>query len=109
LKSKDFARSEVLDVGTQTLQDKIKELLLSVVAPLVEKDGAELYLVRAEGSDVVLHFAGTYAGCPGVGVVTKNIIAPVLKPLIPDVVVTVNSGLPVPKGAERLTPPNGKR
>jgi len=90
------------------MNEKIKEMLVSVVAPLVEKDGAELYLVRAEGPDVVLHFAGTYAGCPGVGVVTKNIIAPVLKSVLPELVLTVNSGLPVPKGAERLTP-NGKR
>ena len=90
------------------MNEKIKEVLVAVVAPLVEKDGAELYLVRVEGQDVVLHFAGTYAGCPGVTTVTKNIIAPVLKPLLPDVVVTVNSGLPVPKGAQRLTS-NGKR
>ncbi len=89
------------------MDEKVKEVLATLVAPLIEQDGAELYLVRAEGSEVVLHFAGTYAGCPGVAAVTKNIIAPVLKPLLPDVVVTVNSGLPVPKGAERLT--NGKR
>ena len=90
------------------MNEKVKEVLTTLVAPLVEKDGAELWLVRAEGSDVVLHFAGSYAGCPGVGVVTKNIIAPVLKPIIPDVVVTANSGSPVPKGAVRLTS-NGKR
>lgn len=90
------------------MNEKVKEVLVSVVAPLVEKDGAELFLVRADGTDVVLHFAGTYAGCPGVGVVTKNIIAPVLKSVLPEVVLTVNSGSPVPKGAERLTS-NGKR
>lgn len=89
-------------------KQKVKELLATLVAPLVERDGAELWFVKAEGSEVVLHFGGAYAGCPGVSVVTRNIIVPVLKPIVPDVVVTANAGLPVPQGAERLTA-NGKR
>jgi len=88
-------------------REKVRELLTSVIAPLVERDGAELYLVKAEANEVVVHFAGTYAGCPGVATVTKNIIVPILHALAPDVHVTANSGLPVPKGAERLT--NGKK
>ena len=82
---------------------KVKEVLRNVVAPLVERDGAELYLVRVEGREVVVHFGGAYAGCPGVGTITRNILAPVLRSIVPDVSVTANSGLPVPKGAERLT------
>lgn len=84
-------------------RDKVKEILLNVVAPLVERDGAELYLVRADTKEVVVHFAGTYAGCPGVGTVTRTILKPVLKSIVPDANVIANSGLPVPKGAERLT------
>lgn len=81
---------------------KIKDVLAKVVAPLLAKDGAELYLVKAEGNEVVLHYAGAYAGCPGVAAVTKNIVAPVLQKVVPDVRVTANAGTPVPKGAERL-------
>jgi Fe-S cluster biogenesis protein NfuA len=87
---------------------RVREILSNVVAPLVERDGAELYLVRVEGREVVVHFGGTYAGCPGVGAITRNIVAPVLRSVVPDVSVTANSGLPVPKGAERLTQ-NGKK
>lgn len=83
---------------------KVQEVLASLVAPLVEKDGAELYLVRVEGSEVVVHFAGTYAGCPGVAAVARAVIAPVLKGIVPDVVVTANSGMPVPRMAERVAP-----
>ena len=81
---------------------KIKDVLTKVIAPLLAKDGAELYLVKAEGNEVVLHYAGAYAGCPGVGAVTKNIVTPVLQKVLPDVRVTSASGTPVPKNAERL-------
>lgn len=81
---------------------KIKEVLARIVAPLLEKDGAELYLVKTQGNEVVLHFAGSYAGGPGVAAVTKNIVLPVLKTVAPDVQVTASSGTPVPEGAERL-------
>jgi Fe-S cluster biogenesis protein NfuA len=89
-------------------REKVREVLATVVAPLVECDGAELYLVHVEGKEVVLHFGGTYAGCPGVGAVTRTIVRPVLCTVVPDVNVIANSGLPVPKGAERLTS-NGKK
>ena len=91
-------------------REKVRDLLTAIIAPLVERDGAELYLVRAEANEIVVHFAGTYAGCPGVGMVTKNIVTPILRTAMPDVNVTANSGLPVPKGAERCSPgSNGKK
>jgi hypothetical protein len=37
-----------------------------------------------------------------VGAVTKNIVTPVLKTVVPDVRVTASAGMPVPKGAERM-------
>jgi Fe-S cluster biogenesis protein NfuA len=82
----------------------VKTKVQEVLAPLVEKDGAELYLVRVEGSEVVIHFGGSYAGCPGVAAVARSVVAPVLKGVVPDVVVTAHSGKPVPRTAERIAP-----
>jgi Fe-S cluster biogenesis protein NfuA len=73
-----------------------------VLAPLVQADGGELWLVAADADRISLHLAGTCAGCPGAGLTTREIIEPALRAVLPSVRVTVTSGIVVPEGARRV-------
>ena len=58
------------------VQEALLEVLRTVVAPLVEADGGELYLVSAEGGQLRLHLAGTCCGCPGAEATSGEVITP---------------------------------
>jgi Fe-S cluster biogenesis protein NfuA len=83
-------------------KDQLFDTLRDIVAPLVEHDGGELYLVTAEGDDVKLHLTGTCSGCPGVTLTTRGVIEPALRSVSPHVRVSVSSGALIPQGATRV-------
>ena len=76
--------------------------VLEVLAPLVEADGGEMYLVFANAEDVHLHLAGTCAGCPGSSFTRDRIFAPALAVAFPKVKLRVTTGVRIPDGARRV-------
>ncbi len=85
--------------------DELKSTLEKVLAPMVESDQGELFLVSASDERVVLHLRGRFAGCPGNGLVTEHIITPLVHAVLPGVEVDVSSGAILPKGATRVAAP----
>jgi hypothetical protein len=90
--------------------------LETVIAPLVEADGGELYILPADSradskalGPLRLHLAGRFAGCPGNALVGEHIIRPALEPLAPSRPIEISSGRLVPPGAERIAPRPGRK
>jgi Fe-S cluster biogenesis protein NfuA len=77
------------------------EELAKVVVPLVTIDNAEVYVVTATASEVHLHLAGAYSGCPGRALVERALLAPAVRNVFPKAKLKVTSGLPIPKEARR--------
>jgi len=98
--------TDVLQVLGVSLHVLLLELLQSVIAPLVHTDGGELYLVRADGDEVVLHLAGTCAGCPGASLTIQGVIEPTLRTILPSLRLQVSAGFSVPAGAQRIEEKN---
>ena len=86
-------------MGSQS--DDILRVLTEVVAPLVEADGGEVFLVSSDQSHVEIHLAGRLAGAPGNGLLCRWILEPALRAVAPAVELTVSSGCLIPAGAER--------
>jgi Fe-S cluster biogenesis protein NfuA len=84
--------------------DQLLKLCREVLAPLVEADAGELYLVGVEADHLTLHLAGRYAGCPGTPIVVESVIEPAVKAAAPGARVVVTSGIQVPEGASRIEP-----
>jgi Fe-S cluster biogenesis protein NfuA len=84
----------------QALRDMLKEVL----APLIEADGGELYLVAVDKKEVHLHLAGTFSGSPAKDVTTRRVVEPAVHAVLPKAKVVVSSGWSIPKGAERVAP-----
>lgn len=78
------------------------DVLRTVLAPLIEADGGELYLVSADNGQVRLHLAGTCCGCPGTQMTTEHIIEPAVRAVAPESKLEVSSGWLIPDGAERI-------
>lgn len=83
-------------------RDAILDVLERVIAPLVEADGGELFLVSAGEEAVELHLAGRFAGCPGNSVTCRRILEPAIRTAVPRARVQVTWGSLVPKGAKRI-------
>lgn len=82
--------------------EDLSAALRDIIAPLIELDGGELYLVSHEGDDVRLHLAGTCAGCPGAALTTRGVIEPTLRAISQQVKVVVSSGITIPRGSTRV-------
>lgn len=82
--------------------EALVQALQEIIAPLVEADGGELYLVLNEGEEVKLHLAGTCSGCPGAALTSRGVISPTLRAVNPQLRVVVTTGYLIPEGAERI-------
>jgi len=89
-------------------KDDLKGALAAVVAPLIEADGGELFLVPARGRVVHLHLRGRFSGCPGNPLVAEHVLKPVVEAADPAAKVQVTSGALLPEGAERIAAAPGK-
>lgn len=83
--------------------DPLREMLAKVLAPLIEADGGELYLVAAGKKEVKIHLAGVWSGSPASRVAGLRIVEPAVKAVAPRVKVIVSAGWIIPDGAERMT------
>lgn len=84
--------------------ERIIGVLRTVIAPLVEADEGELYLLEATSGHVRLHLRGKFSGCPGNNLVAEEVILPVLRREAPGVRLDVSSGPLLPPGAQRVSP-----
>lgn len=85
-------------------EDELLGVLKKVVAPAVAVDKGTLFLVASTASDVHLHFGGAYSGCPGVPVLERSLLEPLVKAISPTAKLKVTSGLPLPVGAKLVEP-----
>jgi Fe-S cluster biogenesis protein NfuA len=85
------------------LPNSLRELLTRVIAPLVEADGGELYVVAYHPQELTLHLTGRFAGCPGSEAVRRHILAPAIKAVAPETRLIVTTGHRAPADAELLS------
>jgi Fe-S cluster biogenesis protein NfuA len=83
-------------------RDHLVKICREVLAPLIEADGGEMYLVAVSGEDIHIHLAGTCAGCPGSSFTAQSIVGPVLGKVAPKSKLRLTTGWRVPPEAERL-------
>ncbi len=82
--------------------EPVMKLCREVLAPLVEADGGEMFLVSASADDIHIHLGGTCAGCPGASLTGDKILAPALQTVAPKAKLRVTTGWRVPEGAHRI-------
>jgi len=80
-------------------REKLLKTCSDIIAPLVEADGGELFVVSIEESSISLHLAGKCAGCPGATLTSAAIIEPAIHAVAPLIRVIVTAGFQVPEGA----------
>jgi len=83
-------------------KDEIVRVVREVLAPLVQADGGELYLVSVEDSGVSLHLAGRFSGCPGNTLARRRVLEPLIASAAPGAHLTFTTGPLIPKGAQRI-------
>jgi Fe-S cluster biogenesis protein NfuA len=83
-------------------KDEIVRVVREVLAPLVQADGGELYLVSVDDSGVSLHLSGKFSGCPGNTLARRRVLEPLIASAVPGASVTMSTGPLVPKGAQRI-------
>ena len=89
-------------MGRLTADEDVMSTLHDVLAPLVEADGGELYLVDLGKRELRLHLAGRFAGCPGNALVERRVIEPLIRSVHRELAVKVTSGSLIPSGAQRI-------
>lgn len=83
-------------------KEQIVKMCREILAPLVNADGGEMYLVSAKTDEVHVHLAGTCAGCPGAALTRERLLEPAFATLLPKTALRVTTGWLVPEGAERV-------
>jgi hypothetical protein len=83
-------------------EDGLKGALARIVAPLVEADEGELYLVKEEPKKLHIHLGGRFAGCPGNELVRREILEPLVRSVRPGAILELTSGALLPEGAQRI-------
>ena len=83
-------------------RDQVLKMCREILAPLVEADGGEMYLVSVGADEVHVHLAGTCAGCPGASLTRDRLLEPAFAGIVPKVSLKVTTGWIVPDGAQRV-------
>lgn len=91
--------------GEPSASEPVTKLCREVLAPLVEADGGEMFLVSASADDIHIHLGGTCAGCPGASLTGDKVLGPALQTVAPKAKLRVTTGWRVPEGAHRIEPP----
>jgi Fe-S cluster biogenesis protein NfuA len=85
-------------------RDGVVKICREVLAPLIEADGGQMFLVSITPEDIHIHLAGTCAGCPGSSFTATSIVGPALLKLAPKSKLKLTTGWRVPAEAERMDP-----
>ncbi len=80
----------------------VMHVLRNVIAPLVEADRGEIFLVSSDGNRLAVHLSGRLAGSPGNGLFCRRILEPAIHSIAPNIEVVLSTGCQVPEGAVRL-------
>ena len=83
-------------------RDQVLKMCREILAPLVEADGGEMYLVSVGADEVHVHLAGTCAGCPGAALTRDRLLEPAFASIVPKLTLKVTTGWVVPTGAEKV-------
>jgi Fe-S cluster biogenesis protein NfuA len=83
-------------------RDAVVKMCREVLAPLIETDGGQMFLVAVTADDIHIHLAGTCAGCPGSSFTAETIVKPALLKLAPKSKLKLTTGWRVPEDAERM-------
>ena len=83
-------------------RDAVVKICQEVLAPLIETDGGELFLVAISADDIHIHLSGTCSGCPGSSFTAETILKPALLKLAPKSKLKLTTGWRVPPEAERM-------
>ena len=83
----------------------VVDICTRFIAPLIEADGGDLFIVAASDDEVHLHVTGTYAGCPGVPFAADHVFLPIVRTVLPNAKLTVTSGWKPPEGSVRVMSP----
>jgi Fe-S cluster biogenesis protein NfuA len=83
-------------------RDSVIKLCREVLAPLIEADGGQMFLVAITSEDIHVHLAGTCAGCPGSSFTGQVIVGPALSKLAPKLRLRLTTGWRIPAEAERM-------
>jgi Fe-S cluster biogenesis protein NfuA len=86
----------------ETEREKVAKICHDILAPLVESDGGEMYLVRIEEDDIHIHLTGTCAGCPGASITGDKVILPALRNAAPNLRIVLTTGIKAPEGSKRV-------
>lgn len=82
--------------------EAVRKVLAEVLAPLFAQEGGSVYLVSVDKTQVSLHLAGSLSGSPATHMVTKRVVEPAIKAVIPKAKLVISSGWQVPEGAELI-------
>jgi Fe-S cluster biogenesis protein NfuA len=85
--------------------DELLRVLRNILAPMVQADAGELYLVDVGADEITLHLRGRFSGCPGNTLVARRIIEPLISRAAPKTKLRLTSGYLVPDGAFRIEAP----
>ena len=88
--------------GVEAPKDEVTKLCREILAPLVQADGGEMYVVDVQAEEVHIHLAGTCAGCPGAALTRDKVLAPILAAALPKARLTLTTGWRVPPGATKI-------
>ena len=94
----------MVDDSLEARYEDILRVLREIVAPLVEADGGQLYLIPAEELRVAIHLTGRHMGSPGIGLLGRRIVEPALRIVTPDLPIVLTTGWKIPAGAIRVEP-----
>ena len=67
----------------------IEAVLRDVARPLLARDGGNVELVSVRGAEVVVRLTAACAGCPGSGITTDHVLAPLLRTVVDGLVLKV--------------------
>lgn len=96
--------SVVNDWAMPGIYTTIDQVLKDLVAPLVEEDGGELFVVQHDESELLLHLRGRFSGCPGNTLAIRRVIEPAVLAVAPTLRITVSSGELIPEHAQPYPP-----
>lgn len=80
----------------------IREALSEALAPLVAAGGGQIYFSELGEDELLLHWAGRYAGSPACGLLHEELALPVIHRIAPTMIVRWSSGRIIPPGAELI-------
>jgi Fe-S cluster biogenesis protein NfuA len=87
------ASDESIDIDSNSLEDKIKNVLDEYVKPAVEMDGGAIQFHSFQNGVVKLLLQGACSGCPSSTITLKSGIENLLKSMVPEVKEVIAEGV----------------